>query len=519
MALAMLRSPKALTQGVVLGVVVAGTSVATGSASAASPQPATVHLAYTCRPLAAPQGFPAVPQRVGMQLSAVFPAAATAGQALQPTGAKLTVTLPRPLAGYFAQHAASVTATTRTTIDTTQGATKGTAFWPGWARLATVSPTGPLVLRSAGRVPALVPHAPGTLTITAATVLVAITPHAHGPITSQPGHVGGIAPSVNHPPPPTTGPTPPVGSSPSSVQLRCTPDAHQTVMLAAVTVSSGPGGSSGGTVRHRARFPCPKQPPGFLQLNPHFPLPTPPPGSTVTHPPPVPGCAYIIGYANQKKLKCSALVGPGLTNLAQGDRIVLRQKPPTYFESDNAGQLDFKATPTSPVVHGLPPIHVTCLGFGFMPVTATLSLLQVGTTNIYSIGTLSSLTTNIILSNFILRIDAANVNGQNLPVAEPGVHCQTEKPFRLELVGNPHSKPPYSLQGGGPLTGTLNNIPFFKGCGVGEDLNPLFNGTVSGQDVADFNLLTQGSLCTPQGGVCPPNIPKPLRHVREPAKH
>jgi hypothetical protein len=55
---------------------------------------------------------------------------------------------------------------------------------------------------------------------------------------------------------------------------------------------------------------------------------------------------------------------------------------------------------------------------------------------------------------------------------------------------------------------------------VGEDLNPLFDGTVSGQHVADFSLLTQGPLCTVIGHFnCPPKIPKPLRHVREPAKH
>ena len=67
-------------------------------------------------------------------------------------------------------------------------------------------------------------------------------------------------------------------------------------------------------------------------------------------------------------------------------------------------------------------------------------------------------------------------------------------------------------QGGGPLTG-LVTIPKFRNCGVGENLDPIFNAAISGP--RNFNLLTQGPVCflVGGGGVCPPPKPKPLHAV------
>jgi hypothetical protein len=69
----------------------------------------------------------------------------------------------------------------------------------------------------------------------------------------------------------------------------------------------------------------------------------------------------------------------------------------------------------------------------------------------------------------------------------------------------------YTLPTGGPLTGEVT-IPSFVNCGVGENLDPLLNASIAGP--ANFQLITQGTLCTPQElTLCPPTIPKPLRHV------
>ena len=76
----------------------------------------------------------------------------------------------------------------------------------------------------------------------------------------------------------------------------------------------------------------------------------------------------------------------------------------------------------------------------------------------------------------------------------------------------------YSLSRGGPLDGEVT-IPPFTGCGVGEDLSPLFTASVSGP--ANTVKQNQGApcasgipddpakLCTPDKQ--PTTIPPPLR--------
>jgi hypothetical protein len=198
-------------------------------------------------------------------------------------------------------------------------------------------------------------------------------------------------------------------------------------------------------------------------------------------------------------------VGPGITNLAIGDRVVLNLGN-GYFEEDSAGQLDYQACRTCRIVHALPPANATFLGFGFMPVSATMQLTEIGTMNVISVGTISSLSANTAWSLMTLRIYNVKINGQALAV---GPHCQTVRPLLIKLTGVSSSNPPYSLQGGGPLTGQVT-IPPFTGCGVTENLDPLFTGTVSGP--GNFAKFTQGSLCTLIGDLgCPPPIPRPLR--------
>jgi hypothetical protein len=103
------------------------------------------------------------------------------------------------------------------------------------------------------------------------------------------------------------------------------------------------------------------------------------------------------------------------------------------------------------------------------------------------------------------------VNGVPLNV---GSHCKTSQ-FDAVLTGTSASKPPYSVQFGGPLTGAVT-IPPFKNCGVGENLDPIFNAAISGPQ--NFNLLTQGELCSVIGAVgCNkkglPVPPEPLHEV------
>ena len=248
-------------------------------------------------------------------------------------------------------------------------------------------------------------------------------------------------------------------------------------------------------------------------FNKRFKFPKPPPGATKLPPlPPQQGCAFIEGFTNVQKLNGAALVGPGFGNIQKNRRTLVNNKGKGYIQIDSSGKLYFKPCPGSApqckAIAGLPPVHATFLSFGFVPTTATLQIMQVGTLNIVSVGTNSALTFSTVQSQVSIRVEKVLVNGAPLNV---GSNCHSVKPFVLKLTG----KPPYSLGSGGVLSGTVN-VPPFTGCGVGENLNPIFNATVSGP--GNIAQLTQGTLCVdwpvagnfPTAG-CPPNVPKP-RH-------
>jgi hypothetical protein len=246
-------------------------------------------------------------------------------------------------------------------------------------------------------------------------------------------------------------------------------------------------------------------------FNPHFKLPKPPPGSKITFPPPpLQGCAFIKGFSDVSKLGEAALIGPGFGNIQASKRLVTNLKA-NYFEIDSAGKLYFKPCPGSApqcrAINGLPPVTATFLSFGFLPTTATLQITQVGTLDVVSVGTESThvLKYSKILSLASIRVERVLANGVPLPV---GSDCHTVKPFKLVLTG----KPPYSLNTGGVIIGMIH-VPPFTGCGVGENIDPIFNATVSGP--GNFVKLTQGSLCVdwpvppfPVG--CPATVPKPV---------
>lgn len=243
-------------------------------------------------------------------------------------------------------------------------------------------------------------------------------------------------------------------------------------------------------------------------FNPHFKFPKPPPHSTITLPqPPLQGCAFIKGFSNVSKLGEAALIGPGFGNIQVGKRLVFNLKA-NYFETDSAGKLYFKPCPGSApqckAINGLPPVTATFLSFGFLPTTATLQITQTGTLDVISVGTLSGkLKYSKILSLASIRVERVLVNGVPLNV---GSDCHTVKPFKLVLTG----KPPYTLNTGGVIIGMIN-VPPFTGCGVGENIDPIFNATVSGP--GNIVKLTQGTLCSdwPQAPVgCPATVPKPV---------
>ena len=339
------------------GVTLAGITVAvSGSSPAAGQQVATAALRYTCT-------SPAGREHVSLQVKDTFPDTAVMGQPIRPSRASLTVTLPHAAAARLKASSVSLTAGLNTLV-AVDGMT-AVSTWPDLAAPATAVPAdGDLTVTATGVPPAVTVNTPGDATFTAANLSFVLSPATSG------GRV----------------------TSPVLTPTKCTLAAGQHAALAtvAVTASSHPGSPKPGGVistgpqsaSHRQQAAkatdfCPGLTKNGLKINPRWPPPTPPPGSTQFHNP-EPGCAWVVGFSNVKKLSESALIGPGLTNLDLGLISYINEKV-NYFQTNNAGRLDFDGQAA------FPPATATLLAFGFMPVTATLQLSELGNLDAYTV--------------------------------------------------------------------------------------------------------------------------------------
>lgn len=472
-----------ITRVAVIGVILAATGISAGAGATAGQRSARVSrasLAYTCV-------FPSGRQPVSVLARATFPSVGTVGQPIRPTAAGVTVTLPHTGVASLARlRAAKVSAVARLSTIVTQHGRSLAMTWPGLNAPATPLPAkGSLALIASGPVPPVTATVAGDVMVTAAGLSLVFTPH-------------------------------PAGAGPMVRVLRvgCTLKPGQDATLATVSVAGTPAPQRPATAHKTASSVTNFCPPlkKALKLNPRFPPPKPPRGSVIDHSPGLPPyCAYAAGYSDVLKLKGAAFLGPALSNISAFLNSIFNFKR-NYFQQDSAGELSY---------HGqreFPPAKATFLAFGFVPATATMHLLEIGTINIVTIGPLTACkkppcqpTITTVSTRVFLRIDHVTINGVPLNV---GPDCQTPA-FDVILKGSDATKPPYSFTAGGPLLGTVT-IPQFSGCGVGENIAPVFNASISGPD--NFTLLTQGVVCQNSGGKhpigCPPEPPKPvLRHV------
>jgi hypothetical protein len=297
------------------------------------------------------------------------------------------------------------------------------------------------------------------------------------------------------------GATSPRTASPA-LHVTCVLAPGQRPILATVTVT----GHKAPPPRHTPTTGiCP--PHGPLKLNPRFPNPKPQKGAKKIISTPQDGCAWVAGYSDVRKLKGAAFVGPALSDLSTNVLEFFRPENPKkhdlgYFQLDDVIQLEDHGQ------HQFPPSTATFLSFGFVPTSATMHILEIGTINVFSVGpaasgcaTCQAVTT--VDTRAQVRIDNVRVNGVPLNV---GAACQTPQ-FDIVVVGKSLSKPPYTPNTGGPLAGMLN-IPEFHGCGVGENLDPIFNAAISGKN--NVTLLTQGVECTVANAFgCDPKTGRP----------
>jgi hypothetical protein len=505
------RTSRTAARTTALVAVLAASGLAAGAAAAvhtgaSSGQALSTALSYRC-------AFPAGPRRVQVTVSVSLPAAGKAGRPIRPGRADLTMTLPpRAVAGLAGLRWATVRAATRLTVSAAQGPARTSVIWPGATRRAVpVPPHGALSLRATGQAPPVTASGSGEVVLTAAGLSLALTPGKA--ISTSPRSAPSRAPTFassgpdRHP-----GATPPPVSSPPSaaLQVNCVLTPGQRAVLATVAVS--------GTKAPRPRATpttgvCPKH--GKLKLNPLFPHPKPAKGAKRLNSVPQDGCAVVVGYSDIRKLKGAALIGPAVSDILTNVLVFFR--PPNakkhdkgYLQLDNVIQLEDHGK------HEFPPSTATFLSFGFVPTSATMHIEEIGAINAFAVGVGESCNTcqqtTTVLTRARVRIDNVRVNGVPLDV---GNSCQTS-PFNIIVVGSILSKPPYSVNLGGPLTGMVT-IPNFSGCGVGENLNSIFNAAISGD--RNFTLLTQGVECTVSNAFgCDPKtgkpiVPKPLRKV------
>jgi hypothetical protein len=458
---------------VVTAITLAGAAgIAADAPGASAAQSVNADLSYRCQFPGGPRpgsSFPA-----GVTVVASFPATAPAGHPVEPIGLHLTARLPAAATDYLDGLGAESLAGSGTL--TSAQASSGSpmlAPWPLRINPVHLASGEPLELaaitladeHSAAPATAGQPPRPGPATITAGSLAFSLSLAGSG-----------ARPAV-----------------PAMVQLSCAPASNTGTTLASVKLRparKAPGKAK--PAKRKIKFPA-----GC--------------GKIKVVAAGAPTCAYLTGYADVAKLIGAALLQPakpakpGLVNVDFAEHHKITKKT---LIARSTGELYYKGKPE------LPPITATLLAFRFVPVTATLLIRELSPIKIVSVSGIIAPPFPISVvatAKVSIGITRVKVNGVPLNV---GPHCGTATPVTLKLFAHgDNTLPPrgYTVPNGGPLQGRVT-IPRFSGCGVGENLDPLFTGSISGK--GNFVKQTQGKLCgpaQPAAWVCPPPVPKPLR--------
>jgi hypothetical protein len=445
----------------------AGAGLAVAASGPGPVQQVTLSLTYSCQLSAGGSASGGFDSRVIVQ--ATFPTTVTAGQQIQPAAVQITATLPQAAVAKLRSFGAATVAGSGAlrVSESDQGAPVIATWTAQAARAVSLPQSGGLVLAEPGAAAASAASKEGTATFTAGALTMDLR------LTQADSSV----------------------TTPATALAHCTPPAVAG-RLAAVTVrAASPSASPSGSrspAGHKSRIP-----PGCGKIRVR--------GSGIAV------CGYITGYSDVAKAYGAALLQPkrpakpGLVNLDFAERHVFKKGKLVVYST---GELYYHGR------HELPPITATFLGFKFVPVTATLRLIELTPIKVVSVSGITAppypLTVHAT-TMISIRVFNVTVNGVPLNVG-PG--CRTATPVPLTLVGKGfNTLPPkgYTVPTGGPLSGMLT-IPRFTGCGTSENLDPLFTGSISGP--GNFVKMTQGKLCGPSQPVnwtCPPPVPKPVR--------
>jgi hypothetical protein len=495
------RSIRVRTAAIAAALLLAGTltaaiTVAAQASGVDASRNVRLSLDYTC---SLPTGTQQVKTRASVTIAATFPRAATTGRRIQPTGVRMTVDLPPAAVTALRELGASaVSSTAILSVEASQRTTT-TTNWQGQAPAAQPLPaTGGITVEASGRAAPVTVTSRRTVTFTAAGLALALrltsAAGASG-ASNSPSPASSASASANSVSP---GPSPSPSSSgsaspgPAAIQVACSPVSGRSTTLDAVPVVTA--GASHTSPQRRPKVKIPKGC-GDIKVR----------GDGVAV------CGYLTGYSDVKKAYGAALLQPkrpskpALLNIDFAYRHVLK---PGKLIAFSTGELYYQGH------HELPPVRATFLAFRFVPVTATLEVTELTPISIRSVsGTLAPPYRLTVRGTTRVRIQISDVDVNGVPLAI-GPHCRPVRSPRLTLIGHGENTfPPrgYTVPTGGPLSGELT-IPAFTDCGVGQNLDPLLTGSISGPD--NYVLMTQGKLCgpsNPQNWTCPPPVPKPIR--------
>lgn len=481
---------------------------------------AETRLAYTC-------AFPAGKAAVGVTVAASFPGHAAVGKPFRPTDVTTTVRVPATALGDLAK-ATTISASTQLTVKVAQdGSQPANAAWLGDAPATKVPGGGDLPLTAAGDVPTVTVGTSGTVSFAAASLDLSLTPDSGAPVS-----------------------------------VTCTPVTGQSTALGSVPVGDTTGSA---TPTPTASSPSARPSPGRTRPGGRLPEVTPgatKPGSRSPHATPhqtpktainaaaYKTCAdpasytnpkyfavsgYLAGYANVRKVNGAGVVGDPTLGVFRSDTTKnegLNQNAQIVIDGvrylcvRTTGELDFHGE------RALPPITTTAPAFGFVPVTATAHLSQVGDEPVQAIvyqqrgsAAFAPFTDNpyqvVATAQLSLRLSDVKVNGVALDV---GDQCRTTRSLytpdspadpgndRVVFVGGDdegNPTPIYAMPFNGGASAGDVTIPPFHGCVTpqGDDLDNLLNASVAG--VGNYSKLVQGPLCPGIIG-CPPGELQPV---------
>ncbi|MFF4182646.1 DUF6801 domain-containing protein [Streptomyces sp. NPDC001691] len=496
----------ARARGAVAAATVVLAGIVPGADTALGDQRVSTELGYSC-------AFPAGARPVTVRIGARFPDRAAVGVPFQPAGVTASVTLPdAAVAELTGLRAARTGATTRLTVEVAQNGATAPALWQGAAPSVPLAATGTAVLGATGEVPTVTANSAGDLTMTAAALTLDFSP-----VTAE-----GAA------------------TDPATLSVTCTLTPGTAGLLAKVPVGAATSSSptpSPGTPATAPATGGPEQPspapPAVAAPRAQGPRTAAAPECRGDTSQPLALSAYVTGYSNVTKLGGASLIPVYCAKIVQGpSRLKRIEVRPGVFElhlfQSSVGRLDHQGRAETP------PAPATFLTFGFMPTTATMTLEQTGAMDIDSdLNNTAGHGETYIRIPVVLRLSDVRVNGTPLDV---GPNCRTTAPVyshdpdpakntkdHMVLLGKLTKGKDtvwrgYSLSRGGPLDGSVT-IPPFTGCGVGEDLSPLFTASVSGP--ANTVKQNQGAPCASgipddPAKLCtadkqPTTVPVPLR--------